>query len=163
MLDKRQIFTFIFFVQVFLFTWAVPVERRRFMATLVDGSQIMLTSYGDEHLSFFLTDDDMVVELTDSGFILTDYDRENYLALHEPIIRKASRKKVGSLENALVGPIGTKHVAVLLVQFQDKPFTVDVDSAAVNLYYQRYCNGTPEKSPYTGHRSSWLDDTVGFS
>lgn len=154
MIDKRQILAVILCMLMVSFIWAVPVERRRFMATLVDGSQIMLTSCGDEHLSFFLTDDDMVVELTDSGFALTDYDSESYLALHEPIIRKASRNKVGSYEKAEVGSLGTKHVAVLLAQFQDKPFTVGVDSAAVNLYYQRYCNGTPEKSPYTGHGSS---------
>lgn len=154
MINKRQILIFVFCMLAASLLWAVPVERRRFMATLLDGSQIMLTSYGDEHFSFFLTDDDMVVELTDSGFILTDYDRESYLALHGPIIRRASRKKVGSIDKAEVGSIGVKHIAVLLVQFQDKPFTVGVDSAAVNLYYHRYCNGTPEKSPYTGHGSS---------
>ena len=85
MLGKRQILTFILCVFVVSFVWAtVPVERRRFMATLVDGSQVMLTSYGNENLSYFLTDDNMVAELTDSGFTLTNYDREQYLALHEP-------------------------------------------------------------------------------
>lgn len=154
MLDKRQILTFIFCVQVVLFMWAVPVEHRRFLATLVNGSQVMLTSYGDEHFSYFLTDDNMVVELTDSGFVLADYDLDGYLTLHEPSIAKKARRKVGTLEGALLNQKGIKHVAVLLVQFQDKYFSVAADSASVNEYYQRYCNGLPDSSPYTGHGSS---------
>ena len=155
MFDKRHIQTFFLCMLAATLLWAVPVERRRFLATLTNGNQVMLTSCGDEHLSYFITDDGVVAELTDSGFCLTDYTHDAYLALHEPqlSIRKAKRR-IGSLESSLIGSLGTKHVAVLLVQFKDKHFTVAADSAAVNLYYQRYCNGKPGTSPYVGHGSS---------
>lgn len=154
MLDKRHIRTFLFCMLAATLVWAVPVERRRFLATLVDGSQVMLTSFGDEHLSYFLTDDNMVVELTDSGFVLTDYDQDGYLSLQEPAIAKRTKRYIGNLETAQVAQMGEKHVAVLLVQFPDKLFSVAEDSASVNEYYQRYCNGLPGSSPYTGHGSS---------
>jgi len=155
MLGKKHILAFVVCVLTVSMLWAVPVERRRFMATLTDGSVVMLTSCGDENLSYFLTDEGFVAELTDSGFCLTGYTHEAYLALHEPqvAVRKA-KHRIGTLESSLIGSLGTKHVAVILVQFKDKHFTVASDSAAVNLYYQRYCNGKPGTSPYTGHGSS---------
>lgn len=134
---------------------SVPVLRRRFMATLADGREVMLTSYGDGSLSYFLTDDARVVELTDSGFCMTDYSHTEYLQKNEPLVnRHKARHKVGSLESALLKQMGTQHVAVLLVQFQDRFFSVAPDSASTNEYYQRYCNGTPDASPYTGHGSN---------
>ena len=155
MLGKRYLLTFIFCVLTFSALFAIPVEHRRFVATLADGSRTVLTSYGDEHLSYFLTDEGKVVELTDSGFCLTPYNRDEYLALQAPqVARRKVRRKIGTLESALLGQMGTKHVAVLLVQFQDRAFTVASDSASVNTYYQRYCNGMPGVSPYTGHGSS---------
>ena len=154
MWGKRQILTSIFSVMVVMLTWAVPVERRRFWATLTDGRQEMITCYGDEQLCFFLTDDGMVVELTDSGFVMTAYDRDAYLDLHAPSVQKRIKRNVGSLESALLQQTGQPHVAVLLVQFQDLQFSVAKDTAAVNEYYHRYCNGLEGVSPYTGHGSS---------
>ena len=154
MIGKRYILAFILCVLSVAVFSSVPVERIRFRATLVDGRQLMLTSYGDEHLSFFLTDEGRVAELTDSGFCLTDYNREEYLALRLPQAeQRRSVRRIGTRESALLGQIGTKHVAVLLVQFQDSGFTVAPDSASVNEYYQRYCNGKPGVSPYTAHGS----------
>lgn len=155
MLGKRQIISFMLCALVVTVFSSVPVERRRFMATLVDGSQIILTSYGDENLSYFLTDEAMVVELTDSGFCLTNHTHEEYLRLHESQVKmRKAQRRVGTLESALIGQKGTQHVAMLLIQFQDKFFSVAEDSASVNEYYQRYCNGLPDSSPYTGHGSS---------
>ena len=134
--------------------WAIPVERRRFIATLIDGTQLMVTSCGNEELSFFLTDDDKVVEYTDKGFILTEYDREAYVNNHKVAVQKSFMRRVGSLEKALLPNMGTPRVALLLVQFHDKKFTVAADSVSVHNYYEGYCNGSPESSPYTGHGSS---------
>lgn len=167
MFEKRHILVVIFFLLLSSLAWAVPVERRRFLATLADGTQIMLTSCGNEQLSYFLTDDEMVVELTDSGFCLTNYNHTEYLTLHEPTIKRKAGRKVGSLNDALLGQMGTKHVAVLLVQFKDKHFSVASDSLSVNEYYQRYCNGLPDSSPYTGHGSAgsvseyFVDQSMG--
>ena len=154
MSGKRKILTSCLCLLAILSVWAIPVERRRFLATLVDGSQLMVTSYGNENLSFFLTDDEMVVELTDSGFVLTDYDRDSYVSLFDASNRKKARRNVGSVDQALLMQKGQPHVALLLVQFKDKQFTVAPDSAAVHEYYNRYCNGTEDSSPYTGHGSS---------
>ena len=60
MFEKRKILTSILCMLMAVLAWAIPVERIRFMATLTDGTQLMVTSFGDEHLSFFLTDDGMV-------------------------------------------------------------------------------------------------------
>ena len=154
MIDKRHLYTFFFCLLAATIVRAVPVERRRFLATLTDGNQIVLTSYGDEHLSYFLSDDNMVVELTDSGFVLTGYDRDAYVSMHESSVQRRVRRHIGSLENALIPQIGQPHVAVLLVQFKDKYFTVASDSASIHDYYDKYCNGSAESSPYTGHGSS---------
>lgn len=137
-----------------IFAWGIPVERRRFIATLIDGRRLMVTSCGNEQLSFFLTDDYRVVELTDSGFILTGYDRDSYVAYHTALSQKRVMHKVGSLEQALLPSTGSPRVALLLVQFQDKKFSVADDSVSVHKYYEGYCNGSPESSPYTGHGSS---------
>lgn len=151
MLDKRYITAVLLNLVLVLSALAIPVERRRFMAALSDGRKLMITSCGNEHLSFFLTDDDRVVELTDSGFILTDYARETYVSQHASLIQKRTLHRVGSLEQALLPNKGTPRVALLLVQFLDKKFTVAADSASVHKYYERYCNGSPDSSPYTGH------------
>ena len=153
MFEKRKILTSALCLLMTFLVGAVPVERRRFMATLADGTQLMVSSYGNEQLSFFLTDNGRVVELTDSGFVLTDYDREAYVALHDTPVKRMA-KRVGSLDQALIPYLGRPHVAVLLVQFQDKPFTVAPDSASVHDYYDKYCNGSSDSSPYTGHGSS---------
>ena len=142
------------YLLIAIFAWGIPVERRRFMATLIDGSRLMVTSCGNEQLSFFLTDDYRVVELTDSGFILTEYDRDSYVAHHIASSQKRAMHKVGSLEQALLPSTGDPRVALLLVQFQDKKFSVADDSVSVHKYYECYCNGSPESSPYTGHGSS---------
>ena len=142
------------FLLMTLYALAVPVERRRFMATLTDGSQIMVTSMGNENLSFFLTDDNRVVELTDSGFVLTDFDRDAYVGLHSSSVERRVRMNIGALDQAQLVQMGRPHVAVVLVQFQDKFFTVANNQASVNDYYNKYCNGSEDSSPYTGHGSS---------
>ncbi len=154
MLEKKKILSSFICLLATLMVWGIPVERRRFLATLTDGTQRMITSCGDEHLSFFLTDDNMVVELTDSGFALTDYDRDSFIALQTSSDIRRVRRKVGSLESALLPPVGQPHIALILVQFQDKSFGVARDSASVHEYYNRYCNGVAGSSPYTGHGSS---------
>ena len=154
MLETRKIYASLLCLLMVLSVWAIPVERRRFMATLADGSKLMITSCGNEQLSFFLTDDDRVVELTDSGFVLTDYNRESYVARHVASAQLRVRRKVGSTDQALLTHMGRPHVALLLLQFQDKLFSVADDSASVHDYYDRYCNGWADSSPYTGHGSS---------
>lgn len=154
MIEKRKILTSILCLLMVLLAGAVPVEHRRFMATLTDGTQLMVTSFGNEQLSFFLTDKGMVVELTDSGFVLTEYDRDSYVAMHNSAETRRVKRNVGSLEQALIPHVGHPHVLVLLIQFQDKYFTVAPDSASVHEYYDRYCNGMEGVSPYTGHESS---------
>lgn len=154
MLKKRKIYTFSLCLLMGLYVCAIPVERRRFMATLNDSTQLMITSFGNDELSFFLTDDGMVVELTDSGFVLTDYDRDTYVSRFESREVKRVRRNVGSIEQALVPLTGQPHIAVLLVQFKNLSFTVAPDSASVHEYYDKYCNGSPDSSPYIGHGSS---------
>lgn len=150
---KYILFSALFLMMSF-YALAVPVERRKFRATLTDGSQIMVTSMGNENLSFFLTDDNRVVELTDSGFVLTDFDRDAYVTMHSPSVMRRTKRNIGTLEQAQLKPIGTPHVAVVLVQFKDIFFSVANNQASVNDYYNKYCNGSDDSSPYTGHGSS---------
>ena len=43
-------------------SWAVPAERIRVKVRLTDGSELLVTSFGDEFGSWFVADDGDIVE-----------------------------------------------------------------------------------------------------
>ena len=61
--------------------------------------------------------------------------------------------KVGSLQSAPLKAKGIQHVPVVLVNFADRKFSVAADDAAVNAYYNLYCNGTMDGQYYSAHGS----------
>lgn len=144
----RRFFLLIMFFYS-LFSAAVPVQRTRTLLRLADGTKVYATAMGDEHLSFFVTDEGRVVTQTQEGFVLTAMTVEEYVQSMERL-RNNSPRKVGSSSTALLQQHGTKHVPLLLVSFADKDFIVASDSAGVNSYYDLYCNG----EHYKGHGST---------
>lgn len=125
---------------------AVPVERVRTLLRLSDGTLVMATAYGDELLSYFVTDDGMVVEQRGDSLILTGMGADEYRQTIG-MRRMYVRRRVGSASSALVRPHGRKVLPVILASFADLGFTVADDSASVNAWYDGFCNG----ERFTGH------------
>lgn len=132
-----------------LLTSAAPVERVRTLVRLVDGSEIVVTSMGDETLSFFVTDEGVVVEKTEEGYLLTGMTVDEYVESKESR-RRSVKRKLGIAGTALLHQHGRIHIPLLLVSFADLDFKVAADSAKVNEYYTLFCNG----ERYTGHGST---------
>jgi len=62
-------------------------------------------------------------------------------------------KRVGSQSAAPLKSSGVQRVPVVLVNFKDVKFSAAPDSASVNEFYQKFCNGTMDGKRYTGHGS----------
>ena len=134
--------------------WAVPTERTRVKVRLVDGSEIFVTTFGDEHLSWMQTDDGQVVLPAEDRPGL--YVRSS--ALPETLVaesdrRRTAARRIGSKENSSLPVTGNPKVAVVLVNFQDSVFSVGKTDEEIRAYYELYWNGTRNGHRYTGHGS----------
>ena len=118
---------------------AVPVQRVRRTVKLDDGRTTTITSYGDEHFSYWISAYGTVVTTDNDVFHDTELSPEEYIATL-PQLPKMARRNVGSVEKALVKPIGTKNIPVLLVSFPDKQFSVATTDKRVNDYYNDFFN-----------------------
>lgn len=133
---------------------AAPTERLRLRLTLSDGTQVEVTRMGDEHFSYYLTDDHEVVVQDSAGYHVVDSDVEwQALVMQADGRRRAARRRVGLASQAALKQHGSPRVPVVLVSFADRDFTVASNNEAVRSYYTLYCNGTGDGMPYTGHGS----------
>lgn len=119
---------------------AVPAMRIRRVVTLDDGRTVIVTAFGDENFDYLLSDEGEVILNQDNVFHATGLTVDEYLSTLPPKPRYA-RKKVGSIETALVYPSGTKKIPVILAAFQDKQFEVARTWQGVNTFYDRFFNG----------------------
>ncbi len=147
---------------------AVPVERVRMRVTLTDGTAIEVTRMGDEHFSYYLTDEGEAVVRDSLGYRLVRDEAEwQSLVSGGEVARRAARRRVGSASAAALGQHGVRRVPVVLVEFADKDFSVGADAEAVRQYYHLFCNGNADGTPYTGHgskgslREYFLDQSSG--
>ena len=62
-------------------------------------------------------------------------------------------RRIGSQATAPLKSHGVQRVPVVLVAFKDKVFSVAETDEAVNTFYHKFCNGTMDGQPYTGHGS----------
>lgn len=120
---------------------AVPAMRIRRSVTLDDGRTVMVTAFGDEDFDYLLTDEGEVVTEQDGIFHCTGLPLQDYIATL-PQKPRSARKKVGSVERALVKPYGTKRIPVILAAFDDKKFSVAKTNAKVRDHYYDFFNGT---------------------
>lgn len=137
---KRYILTLIS-VGITLWIMAVPAMRIRRSVTLDDGRTVMVTAFGDENFDYLLTDEGEVVLEQGDVFHCTGLSVAEYLSTL-PQKPSLARKRVGSIESALVKPQGAKKIPVILAAFKDKKFSVGFTDAKVQSYYDRFFNGT---------------------
>ena len=128
---------------------AAPALRTRRLVRLTDGRELMVTSHGDEHLSYYLTDRGEVVLNESDSFHGTGMTLDEYLA-SLPAARRNVLQRVGSVKTALIQPFGSKKIPVILAAFDDLKFSVALSEKRVNEYYNRVFNGSETEYHYTG-------------
>lgn len=64
-----------------------------------------------------------------------------------------TKRRSSSQATAPLRAVGVKKIPVVLAAFADMPFTAAETDAAVNEYYQKFCNGTLDGNLYKGHGS----------
>ena len=144
----KCVYLFVLCCALCLHLSAVPAYRVRTSVKLVDGSVVYATFWGDEHLSFYVTDNGLVIQQTDQGLELTGCSVEEYVSrLHTE--KRAAPRRVGTASSATLRQHGVQYIPVLLVAFADKDFSVATSDAAVNDYYRLFCNGKMDGSYYT--------------
>ncbi len=136
---------------------AVPVVRHRAQVQLVDGRTVWATIVGDEHHSWWQTDDGVVVqERTDGLFELTERsssDERRLAQTRRATALQRAPRRVGSQASAPLPAKGSPKVPVVLVNFTDSVFTVGSTDDEIRRYYDLYCNGTRDGQPYREHGS----------
>ena len=142
------------FAAISVAIWAVPAERSRLKVRLVDGTEVYVTARGDEHLSWFQTDDGEVVEPADGQPGLYVKSRLSLQqTLEEASTRRLAARHVGTHENAPLPSEGHPKIPVVLVSFQDSVFHVGQTDEEVRAFYDLFCNGTRDGKRYTKHGS----------
>ena len=133
--------------------WAVPVQRVRLKVRLIDGTEIYVTTHGDEHYSWLETDDGEVVQPA-AGYAgrYTRVQASDQQAALASAARVAARR-IGSHATAPLPSTGRPKVPVVLLNFQDSVFHVGNTPEEVRQYYDLFCNGTRDGQRYTGHGS----------
>lgn len=159
---KRYILT-LFLSCLTLAIFSAPALRIRRSVTLDTGQKVMVTAYGDEDFDYLLSDEGNVITEDEEGiFHDTGLTLEEYLATLPPLPLNAKRR-VGSVETALIKPFGVKKIPVILVAFKDKAFSVERTDDKVQAYYDNFFNGTDVSS--TGNwgsvRQYFIDQSQG--
>ena len=139
--------------------FAVPAMRVRVPVRMFDGSTLLVSLYGDEHYSWFLSDDGYVVEPVAEGaevYVKTartfDEEVERATRHREEAARRVPRR-IGSQATAPLPAHGTVRVPVVLVNFTDSVFHVADTDEEIRKYYDLFCNGTRDGKLYRGHGS----------
>ncbi len=129
---------------------AAPALKTKMKVRLDNGLRIEVTFCGDEHASYYVSEDGYIVEPLPSSALYrkTTTTVEEFLSALPAPRRAPSR--VGSLETAPLPATGSPRVPVLLVNFADVRFSVAETDAGVADYYHLYCNGTNDGKNYTG-------------
>ena len=76
--------------------------------------------------------------------------------------------RIGSQSSAPLSAFGVQKVPVVLVQFNDLKFTVESTPDDVNVFYDKFCNGTMDGVRYTGAgsygavRDYFIDQSYGM-
>lgn len=160
---KQYIFA-LFLSLLTLCTTAAPVFRVRLTVTLDDGRTVAVTACGDETFDFFLTDDGQVVLWQDSVYHCTGLTPQQYFQQDATVGPRLSRKRVGTLESALIKPQGKKKIPVILTAFRDRKFSVALSDKRINSFYDKFFNGT-DITESTGNwgsvRQYFVDQSIG--
>lgn len=128
--------------------FAAPAEKCRKTVTLLDGSAVEVTFWGDEYGCFYMDQEGRMLEPVGKGerFCYADYDLKTAV---QKVVRVKKNLQAARIGANLI-PEGTYKVPVILVQFKDKTFSVAEGQEAVSSFYDKYCNGTKDGQYYTG-------------
>lgn len=149
----KHLLTIAAFVCAATSLWAVPAERTRLKVRLTDGTEIFVTTRGDEHVSWFVADDNTIVlpaEGQKGLFVRSQQRVEELISLGN---ERRKKHRIGSLDNAPLPATGSPRVPVVLVNFQDSTFSVGNTDEEIRHYYDLYCNGTRDGKNYQDHGS----------
>lgn len=149
----KHLLTIATFVCAATSLWAVPAERTRLKVRLTDGTEIYVTTRGDEHASWFVADDNTIVVPAEGQkglFVRSQQRPEELISLGN---ERRKKHRIGSLDSAPLPASGSPRVPVVLVNFQDSTFSVGKNDEEIRHYYDLYCNGTRDGNNYQGHGS----------
>lgn len=149
----KHLLTIATFVCAATSLWAVPAERTRLKVRLTDGTEIYVTTRGDEHASWFVADDNTIVVPAEGQkglFVRSQQRPEELISLGN---ERRKKHRIGSLDSAPLPASGSPRVPVVLVNFQDSTFSVGNTDEEIRHYYDLYCNGTRDGNNYQGHGS----------
>lgn len=150
----KRIFLVLSLAALSVAIWAVPAERTRLKVRLVDGTEVYVTAQGDEHLSWFQTEDGEVIVPAEQH---PDLYMKSHLTLQQTLEEATNRRlavrRLGTHEAAALPSEGSPKVPVVLVSFQDSVFHVGKTDEEVRAYYDLFCNGTRDGNRYTEHGS----------
>ena len=134
--------------------WAVPAERMRLKVRLTDGTEVFVTTRGDEHLSWLETDAGDIIEAVAGRPGVYQRSQQSLQQIAAvAATRRAAARRIGSRDSAPLPCEGSPKVPVVLVSFQDSVFHVGNTDEEVRQYYDLFCNGTRDGKRYTGHNS----------
>lgn len=148
----KKIILFSLAICAAIVTWAVPADRTPFVLTLVDGTQVVVTMCGDENFSWYETADGNIVEETKDGYVLGKRSANDVRTLAHKA-RKAAPRRIGSQATAPLPSLGSPHIPVILVNFQDSVFHTKPTEQELLAFYDLYFNGTRDGVLYKDHGS----------
>lgn len=148
----KKIFSTLILSAFCLASFAAPAEKCKKTVSLFDGTPVEVTFWGDEYGCFYMDKDGRMLEPVGKGdyFRYAEYDLQTAVQKVARVRKNAVAARIG----ANIIPKGTYKVPVILVQFQDKSFSVAEGQEAVNSFYDKYCNGTRNGQNYTEGGSS---------
>lgn len=125
---------------------AAPAEKCKKIISLLDGTSVEVTVWGDENGCFYMDQKGRMYEPVGTG----SYFRSVDYSVDEAVQRVVSRKRMAARIGANLPTKGTYKIPVVLVQFKDKAFSVPGQPADIAAFYDKYCNGTRNGVNYTG-------------
>ena len=127
---------------------AAPAEKTLKTITLLDGTTVEVTFWGDEYGCFYMDKQGRMFEPVGNGelFRCASYDLNTAMQRVARVKKTAAAARIG----ANLNPKGSYKVPVILVQFKDQSFSVAEGQSAVSSFYDKFCNGTKDGNYYTG-------------
>ena len=114
--------------------WAVKADPTPFKVTLSDGTTVTASLYGDEDFSWYADTEGNVLDFDGKTFSRKGITVNELLARHRTSIkaRRARRIGVGPASPVYFPHTGSPKAVVILVEFQDTPFSVTDPVASFN-------------------------------
>ena len=119
---------------------AIPAYPSKKTVTLSDGTTVTLTFRGDEHYSFFTDENGEAYRMEKGNYVRVD--KEKIEAIWSSRLQKANQARLNRSRARRVGTpagelTGKKKGLVILVEFLDRPFTVENPHLVFNEFFNK--------------------------